>query len=171
MIFGWVHGRYINRIDPRLVVLDPVDMEMLGFIEQLPKDYLIAGHPSDMDNAPLMAKKSVPANKELAMPYFTGYYRVVKERLLAMLEAYYADNWGDVSDFIRKYEIDALVVSKNRLIGFTKQDKIFIEPFNKIIKSRMDENHSFVLLNSPSESICFENERYIVVCPNRMQDK
>ena len=52
------------------------------------------------------------------MPYFTGYYRVVKERLLAMLDAYYADNWDDVSGFIRKYGVDALVVSKNRLKGF-----------------------------------------------------
>ena len=171
LIFGWFHGRYINRIDPRLVVLDPVDMEMLGFIEQLPDDYLIAGHPSDMDNVPLIAKKSVLANKELAMPYFTGYYRIVKERLLAMLEAYYADNWDDVSGFIRKNGVDAVVVSKNRLKGFNKQDKIFVEPFNKIIKSRMDENRLFVLLKPPSESICFENERYIVVCPNRMQDK
>ena len=57
MIFGWIHGRYINRIDPRLVVLDPVDMEMLGFIEQLPDDYLIAGHPADMDNVAVDREK------------------------------------------------------------------------------------------------------------------
>jgi hypothetical protein len=48
----------------------------------------IVGHPVDMDNMPLLARRQVLANQELALPYYTGYDAAIHQRLLDMLLAY-----------------------------------------------------------------------------------
>ncbi|MGH7890138.1 MAG: hypothetical protein ACRENF_06265, partial [Thermodesulfobacteriota bacterium] len=44
-------------------------VELYKFLSTLPKEVLIAGYPNDMDGVPLLSKRKVLVNMELALPY------------------------------------------------------------------------------------------------------
>jgi hypothetical protein len=154
----------ICRIDPRLVVLDSPDLEMLHFLQTLPKDSLVAGHPNVMDNVPLVARRKVVANTELALPYYTGYYNWIKPRLADSLRAYYAADEKQLRAFLDGYGVNALVVRRSHFDKAFLDGVITYEPFNTEIKKRLGKNPEFVLSPAPRKDRCFENERYVVLC-------
>jgi hypothetical protein len=162
--YGYVQGHYICRLDPQFVTLDRQDREMLDFLATLPKDGLVAGHPMDMDNVPLVARRRVVANHELSIPYYLGYYRRVRTRLMDMLKAYYAKHWQVVETFVDYYGVDALVVRNEHFRKDILAGSLYFEPFNSVIKEGWKSEDQFVLVNPPQQLRCFENNRYLVLC-------
>jgi hypothetical protein len=162
--YAYVQGHYICRFDTQVVALEPVEREMLSFLEGLPKDALVAGHPMDMDNVPLLARRKVLANRELSLPYYVGYYTEVRRRLLDMLAAYYATDWREIEAFANRYRVDAMVVRKAHFDESFTRGSIYLEPFNNLVKIRWKGGEHFVLADPPRSFRCFENERFIVVC-------
>lgn len=164
MVYAAVQSQWISRIDPRLVVLDRQDLDMLHFLARLPSQSLVAGHPRDMDNVPLVARRKVLANRELALPYYLGYYARVKKRLLDSLLAYYAGCWDDVWSVVQRYGIDVLVINKTRLRPQQANGRMYDEPFDRLLKARRGAASRRVLAQSPRALRCFENDRYVVLC-------
>jgi hypothetical protein len=163
-IYGYAQAYYICRVDPQFVALDRKDLEMLAFLSTLPKDSLVAGHPMDMDNVPLVAQRKVLANRELSIPYHLGYYRRIRARITDMLQAYYATHWQEVETFIDHYGADALVVRNEHFRKKILAGSLYYEPFNSVIKKGWKTGDRFVLANPPERLRCFENDRYIVLC-------
>lgn len=162
--YSLVQGHLIVTRDTQVATVDKLEREMLAFLETLPKSALVAGHPMDMDDVPLLAKKKVLANRELSLPYHTGYYSKVKERLLDLFRAYYASSWEEVEAFVTKYGITALVVNKEHFANNSSDSRIYFEPFDSFVKELIRGRKDFVLSFPPSERICFENGRYFVLC-------
>jgi hypothetical protein len=162
--YAVVQSAVVVKNDPRLVVLDRQDRDMLAFLHTLPKEVLIAGHPHDMDNVPIMALRKVLANAETAFPYYMGHYTVAKAKTMAALQAYYATSWQTVRAFIERYHIDALVVRKTHFSPAGLQQKIFFEPFESQLRAGFSATRQFVLAAPPKSLTCFENERYLVLC-------
>jgi len=150
--------------DTQVATVDKLEREMLAFLETLPKSALVAGHPMDMNDVPLLAKRKVLANQELSLPYHTGYYSKVKERLLDLFRAYYASSWEEVEAFVTKYGITALVVNKEHFANNPSDTRVYFEPFDSFVKELMGDGKNFVLCSPPRERICFENGRYLVLC-------
>ncbi len=163
-VYAYVQGHYICRFDTQVVALEPLEREMLSFVSTLPKDALVAGHPMDMDNVPLLARRKVLANRELSLPYYVGYYAEVRQRLLDMLEAYYATDWRELEDFVDRYDISAMVVRKAHFEERFTKGRIYLEPFNHIVKGRWREGERFILADPPCSFRCFENAEFIVLC-------
>jgi hypothetical protein len=143
---------------------------MLQFLATLPTQSVVAGHPFDMDDVPLMAHRKVLANAETAFPYYLGYYYRIKDRVLDSLQAYYAAQWDTIVSFVQHYGVDAFVVHKERFHPLAGNDKIFYEPFDTLLKKELKDRTHFVLANPPSALRCFENERYIVLCFEQMHN-
>jgi hypothetical protein len=164
LTYALVQSFIIYKVDPRLVVLDHQDRAMLQFLATLPTQSLVAGHPFDMDNVPLMAHRKVLTNAETAFPYYLGHYNRVKDRVLDSLQTYYAAHWSAVVSFVQRYGVDAFVVHKERLHPMVSHEKIFYEPFDTVLKEELKDSKYFVLATPPRELRCFENARYIVLC-------
>lgn len=162
--YAYLQACYISKVDPLLVRLDRTEIEMLDKLKTLPKDALVAGHPMDMNNPPLIAKRKVLANQELSLPYYQGYYGEVRTRIFDFFEAYYASDWSVVEGFIRRYGVDALVVNKEHFAESFLAGPIYYEPFRSAVKERLTRDRSFALENPPEDLRCFENERYVVLC-------
>ena len=124
----------------------------------------MAGHPTDMDNVPLIAKRKVLSNGELALPYYTGFYARMKSKISDSLHAYYSPNWEDIRGFASRYGVDALVVNRDRLKEITVGRPIFYEPFNTEMREWIGSNRDFALADGPAPLRCFENGRYVVLC-------
>jgi hypothetical protein len=170
LTYALVQSFIIYKVDPRLVVLDHQDRAMLQFLATLPTQSLIAGHPFDMDNVPLMAHRKVLINAETAFPYYLGYYNRIKDRVLDSLRTYYAAHWSTVVSFVQRYGVDAFVVHKERLHPRVSHEKIFYEPFDTVLKEELKDSKHFVLATPPGELRCFENARYIVLCFAQLPD-
>lgn len=162
--YGYVQGHYICRIDPQLVTLNREDREMLGFLATLTKDTLVAGHPMDMDNVPLVTRRKVLANHEMSLPYYLGYYHQIRIRISDMLKAYYTTRWEDVESFINHYGVDSLVIRNEHFRKDFVKGRLYFEPFNNELKKSWGIENRFLLADPPTQLRCFENNRYIVLC-------
>lgn len=166
LLYVWVQAELIVKVDTQMVALDRTQREMLEFLGSLPKDALVAAHPLDADNIPLVSLRKVLANKELSLPYQLGYYKQVRERILDFFQAYYATQWEEIEQFVRKYGIAALVINKSHFTPSFFQGRIYFEPFQSLAKQKIGkaEKEGFALLAPPLEKVCFQNSGFLVLC-------
>jgi hypothetical protein len=161
--FVYVQNRYIVMVDPITVRVDATAMPLYRYLQSLPKDVVIAGHPVDMDNIPLLARRQVLANQELALPYYTGYYAAVRQRLLDMLLAYYADDVQQVRDFVEHYGVDYILLDTRRFAPAFLRGPIYDEPFNSVLKQRLSTQQPFVLREGLVGKRVYEHGPYVLI--------
>ncbi|NEP40581.1 MAG: hypothetical protein F6K35_15610 [Okeania sp. SIO2H7] len=76
------------------------------FLQQQPKDILIASLSEEANQIPTFARRSILAGREYAIPYQVGYYSQFRQRTLDLIRAQYTPNLTELKEFIQKYEID-----------------------------------------------------------------
>jgi len=86
--------------------------ELVAYMQTLPKDTLIAGHPMDMDWVPTFAKRKVLVNEELTVPWQGKYYEEIRRRMEDLFEAYYATSPEKIRLLKEKYGVEYLVVNR-----------------------------------------------------------
>jgi len=138
-------------------------VELYEFISTLPKDVLIAGYPEDMDGVPLLSKRKVLMNMELALPYYTNYYSEIRSRTFDFFTAYYASDTSKITGFCEKYGIDYLVMNKGHFDWQFLNGKIYYSPFGEYAKSLAQKNKTFALSNLGDSKKVFKNALYSVV--------
>jgi hypothetical protein len=116
-----------------------------------------------MDNIPLLARRQVLANQELALPYYTGYYAAVRQRLLDMLLAYYADDVQQVRDFVEHYGVDYILLDTRRFAPAFLRGPIYDEPFNSVLKQRLSTQQPFVLREGLVGKRVYEHGPYVLI--------
>jgi len=87
--------------------------EIYQFLKQQPKDTLVVTLGGEADNIPTFAKRSVLTSKELAIPYHLGYYRPLRDRVMATIKAQYSPKRQEVTEFINRYGVDFWLVERN----------------------------------------------------------
>lgn len=86
--------------------------DLIQYLETVPKDALIAGHPMDMDWVPTFAKRKVLVNEELAVPWQGKYYEEIRRRTEDLFEAYYSTSPEQIRLLKEKYGVEYLVVNR-----------------------------------------------------------
>jgi hypothetical protein len=76
------------------------------FFQQQPKDSLIASLDDEASKIPSFAQRSILVGRKYAIPYHLGYYRQIRERAIALIQAQYTPNITEVQNFIQDYQID-----------------------------------------------------------------
>ncbi|MBV9388512.1 MAG: hypothetical protein JOZ78_18975 [Chroococcidiopsidaceae cyanobacterium CP_BM_ER_R8_30] len=76
------------------------------FLQQQPKDTLVASLTSEADNLPTFAKRSILVGKEYALPFHTRYYAQFRQRVIDLINAQYSLELKQVKDFIHKYGVN-----------------------------------------------------------------
>ena len=87
--------------------------QLYQFLAQQPKDILIATLSKEADFIPGLAKRSVLAAREYAIPYHRGYYNQIKQRVKDLVQAQYSTNQQVIVRVIEKYNINLWLISKN----------------------------------------------------------
>jgi hypothetical protein len=91
--------------------------ELYAFFAQQPKDTMIASLEREASNLPAFTNRSVLVAREFAIPYHTGYYNQIRQRLLDLINAQYSPNREQLLSFIQKYNVDFFVVNRDRLLS------------------------------------------------------
>lgn len=135
-----------------------------AFVASLPKDAVVAAHPSDADTLPLRTGRSTLASWETALPYWLGYYATQRERLTAALDALYAADWATV-DGLARYGVRAYLVHARHFAPDRGVEAP--APFRVPALARRDAGRAspsgFVLQDPPPDRILFRSGAYTVV--------
>lgn len=146
------------------------DKGLYNFLSSLPHDALIAGHPEEMDEIPLICKRKVLIQRELSLPYYKNYYGEVVRRTNDFFGLYYAGEMNAAREISREYGIDYLVITKEHFSkNYVKHGFFYQGPFNDSVKEVVKANigNRFVFQNIPMEKRLYEDERFIVIAAEK----
>ena len=92
--------------------------KLYQFLQQQPKDVLIASLSSQADFIPSLAKRSVLVSEEYSIPYHWDYYQQIRQRAKDLIRAQYSNNQTEIEQFINKYKVDLWLID---IDAFTTQ--------------------------------------------------
>ena len=137
---------------------------LYNFLQTLPKDIYIAGHPNSMDNIPTFAKRKVFINEETSEPYYAKYYLVIKQRTYDFFNAYYSNSIDQVYDFCKKYNITHIIVYKHHFSqDYLSKGMFYLNPFNDYIKNLVKNKKRFALMDISIKKKIFEEKDALVI--------
>lgn len=82
------------------------------FLQQQPKNILVATISNEADNIPTFAQRSILVGREYALPFHIGYYSQIRQRTIDLIQAQYSQNLADVQQVIQKYGINFWLVER-----------------------------------------------------------
>ena len=98
---------YINFLDPGSPTGYKFGQhpQLYKYLQQQPKDIVVASLIREADNLPSFAQRSVLVSREYAIPYQLGYYRPFSDRVRALISAQYSPDPAEVSQVIKQYKL------------------------------------------------------------------
>jgi hypothetical protein len=98
---------------PRADYIVSGESALYEFLQQQPKDSVIATLAQEGDSIPTFAGRSILVSREYALPFHLGYYDQIRQRAIDLIEAQYSEDLGLVQEFIQKYGVDFWVLDRN----------------------------------------------------------
>jgi hypothetical protein len=141
----------------------PVDQDLdktYAYLENLPKQTLVASHPDLANFIPLRARRSVLISTETSMPWMLGYFAKVKLRVDASLRAAYATNLDEVDRELMPFGVNVFVTGP----AVWKATR-YLEPYDNMVQSLLSRGRKegFALRHPPQSRILFQSGEYYVV--------
>ncbi|MEM7556784.1 MAG: hypothetical protein AAF378_22345 [Cyanobacteria bacterium P01_A01_bin.84] len=87
--------------------------QLYKFLRNQPFDTLTASLSPEASNLPSFAQRPVLVSSEHAIPYHTGYYSQIRQRLSNLIQAQYSANLDDAKELIDTYGIDWWLLDTN----------------------------------------------------------
>jgi hypothetical protein len=79
--------------------------DLYHFLQQQPKDSLIASLSDETDNLPTFAKRPILVGRRYALPFHIRYYNEFRQRANDLIQAQYSPDLNQVNQFIRHYGV------------------------------------------------------------------
>jgi hypothetical protein len=98
---------------PRTSYQVGTNLDLYQFFKEQPPDTLIASLEPETDNFPSFSQRSVLVAEEYSIAYHMGYYQQFRQRLLDLVQAQYSSSLAPVSQLIKQYGVDFLVINKS----------------------------------------------------------
>ncbi len=80
--------------------------ELYKFLQQQPKDSLVASLSLEANNLPTFAQRPILVAREYSLPFHTKYYAQIRQRVMDLINAQYNPDINQVRQFIQKYGVD-----------------------------------------------------------------
>lgn len=80
--------------------------QLYEFLQQQPKDSLIASLSLEANNLPTFAQRPILIAREYSLPFHTKYNIPIRERAIDLISAQYSPEIQQVQQFIAKYGVD-----------------------------------------------------------------
>ncbi|AUT04133.1 hypothetical protein CLI64_29195 [Nostoc sp. CENA543] len=80
------------------------------YLQQQPKDSLIATLSDEADNIPTFARRPILVGREYALPFHLSYYTQIRQRARDLIQAQYSPDLTSAKQLIQKYGIDFWLV-------------------------------------------------------------
>lgn len=117
------------------------------FLQQQPKNSLIASLSKESDFIPSFAQRSVLVAEEYSIPYHQDYYQQIRQRAKDLIKAEYSDDPEEVKQFIREYDLDLWLLDKNT---FTVE---YLKSNGWLMQFQPEANSAIAILEQSKRSI------------------
>ena len=132
-------------------------------IASLPNTAMIAAFPTTADNIPILTRRSVYINDEMASPFFLGYYAWVKKRVERVIDAYYAPSWERIEQFCHEENVTHFLIQKEHFrFSDTPNGPDYHAPFEKRIAEIAHGNRTFAAIHPPPDRTVYEDGEYLL---------
>lgn len=79
---------------------------LFTFLQQQPKDTMVASLSDEADNIPTFGKRSILVSMEYALPFHLGYYSQIRQRTIDLINAQYSPDLAAAKQLIQKYQVN-----------------------------------------------------------------
>jgi len=124
----WVDTRYKTGRNP----------ELYEYLQQQPKDSVIASLSDEADNLPAFARRPILAARETALPFHRGYYSRIRERASALIHAQYTPKLDELQDFVTKYRVSFLLLDRDAFMASYVADDKWISQYQPAAKEGIE---------------------------------
>lgn len=156
---SFVWTRYLSENPP----------ELYHFLEQQPKDILIATLVDEGNNIPSFARRSILVGSEYAIPYHWGYYQQFRQRAVDLIKAQYSNNLEEIQIFIQKYGVDFWLIESDSFKPNYIEDNKWIKQHQPVaqqaIKS-LKQGDLPILELKQNSCVAWQRDRYTLIDTN-----
>ncbi len=100
-----------------LISIGPKGRNVLDYLKSVPKNALIAAPLKLADDIPAFSHRSILISYEANIPFHKKYYTEISSRIKDWNGAYYSNNSILIKDFVKKYNVDYLVIDQRDFQG------------------------------------------------------
>jgi len=142
------------------------------FLSTLPKESLIAGHPEEVDEIPLIAKRKVFIQFEQSLPYYKTYYKKISQRTTDFFKLYYSRDLQQATLICDFHQIDYVVIKKDHFSPpYIAENVFYTEPFNTEIKQLIHKNKKkdFIFSDVEKKHKIYEDSQFFILEANSIK--
>ncbi|MBW4580077.1 MAG: hypothetical protein KME42_10955 [Tildeniella nuda ZEHNDER 1965/U140] len=135
------------------------------FLQQQPKDSLIATLSIEADRLSVFAQRSVLVSPKYAIPYHPAYYNQIRQRAIDLIRAHYSLDAAAVQAFVQTYGVDFWLVERTAFTPAYLENrwlKLF-EPANAEARSHLATAKTPVLAQAMERCRVFETADFVVL--------
>jgi hypothetical protein len=132
----------------------------------LPKDALIAGWPTDLDNVPYVSRRQVFISGELHQVFHQRYAEEMRRRMRALINAYFATSPGAIERLRDEFGVTHMIFQPSIL----EKPPNSCEPFSAWIGKAFNEGRSkgFEIPRQVETTKVFSNGAFVVLDLRRL---
>lgn len=134
-----------------------VNASFFDYLQTTPKDTIIAGgDPKLLDCIPIGARRPVLISRKLYQPWDKSYFRMIRPRMLDMIEASYGSSVAQIDELRQKYGVDILIVDDSNYLRRSKNWRN-MAPFTELVQTlKQDVGIDAAALRLPASCVTFE---------------
>ncbi|MEO1672298.1 MAG: hypothetical protein AAFR77_16235 [Cyanobacteria bacterium J06631_2] len=140
--------------------------ELYQFIQKQPKDTLVASLTDEADNIGSFAHRSMLSSQEHAIPYHTGYFIPLRQRIFNLIEAQYTADLTVAQDFIQRYGVDLWLIEKSSFNpDYLKNNRWLTDqqPVTQKAIAQLESGVTPAIATLQDTCTIFEDSRYLVL--------
>jgi hypothetical protein len=139
---------------------------LYDFLGRLPKEALLAGWPTDVDNVPYVSRRQVFISYELHQVLHKGYADEMRRRMRALIEAYFATDQRRLVRLRDEFGVTHLIFQQSRL----EEPPIYFRPFSVWARKAFNEGvgKGFEIPRQVDAAMVFSDGPFIVLDLRRL---
>lgn len=141
------------------------ESEVYEFLQQQPKDALVASLSEAADNIPTFSKRSTLVAYEYALPYHWGYAEPFRQRSMDLIQAQYSPDIAQVQNFIQRYGVDFWLVDQTAFQPEYVETLSLVQQMGASVEiaEQLRQDASPALLETIQACSALENSRIVLL--------
>lgn len=142
------------------------EVALYEFLQQQPKDIVIASLTAETDNLPTFTQRSILVSREYAIPYHWGYYKPFRQKATDLIEAQYSADIKVVENFIRKYNITHWLIENSSFTPDYIANNKWIRQHEPVAQQAIENMHQgkdLVIVKYQDNCSVFKSDRYTIL--------
>ncbi|MGC9526133.1 MAG: hypothetical protein ACP5D7_11410 [Limnospira sp.] len=148
---------------PRKNYIIGAESGLYMFLQNQPKDTVVATLAIEADNIPSFGRRSVLISWEHSLPYQLGYYRKIRRRAKDFIRAHYTSDVAVMQDFVNTYNVDFIVLENDAFEAEFMTENLWFVQWKDLAEEAQEK-----LLSEPPPILLSERDRCTIFATDNL---